>query len=103
MMLYQLIGVLEEADPDSVVKLGFHNPHSYRGYYEDLAFEPALNVRVGDMLADAQSALGATFQGYKGGDFTMSSHTDCWLADYGSCGETIGALLLSYMLKDVVE
>lgn len=100
MVLDELIKVLEQADPNVVVKRGFDSPHSYRGYYHDLAFEPAFNIRVGDMLAAARGALGDTFKGYKGGDYTMHGYTDCWLANYGECGETIGALLLSYMLKD---
>jgi hypothetical protein len=101
MTLGELITMLEQEDPKRVVKHGFDNPHSYRGYYHDLAFEPAFNVPVGEMLAAARSALGATYEGYKGGDYTMSDYTDCWLASYGDCGETIGALLVSLMLKEV--
>ncbi|CAO0827074.1 hypothetical protein ACTFBT_01180 [Streptomyces microflavus] len=102
MVLENLIEMLEAADPDTVVKHGFTNPHSYRGYYHDLAFEPASNVRVGDMLADARGALGETFEGWKGGDFEMGRYTDCWLSFEGqSGGETIGRLLVTYMLGDV--
>ncbi len=50
------------------------------------------------MLDCAKSSLGQTFRGYKGGDYTMSAHTDVWLAFYGSTGETIGPVLLGYML-----
>ncbi|MFB8071112.1 hypothetical protein [Streptomyces californicus] len=102
MVLEDLIEMLEAADPDTVVKHGFTNPHSYRGYYHDLAFEPASNVRVGDMLEDARGALGETFEGWKGGDFTMNGYTDCWLSVEGySSGETLGPLLVTYMLEDV--
>lgn len=96
--LAELIARLETADPTQVVKHGFHNPQSYRGFYEDLAFEPATDITVGEMLDAARSALGETFEGYKGGYFTMRQHTDCWLAEYGCLGETIGALLLDLML-----
>lgn len=98
MTLAELITALEAADPAQVVAHGFRNPHSYRGDYMDLAFEPASDVTVADMLADARSALGATFEGYKGGDFTMSGYTDCWLAEYGCLGETLGPLLVQLML-----
>lgn len=98
MELGELITALEQADARLVVPSGFTNPHSYRGYYDDLAFEPASNVTVAAMLADAQSALGATYEGYKGGEFTMNQHTDCWLAFYGCVGETIGSTLLQLML-----
>jgi hypothetical protein len=98
MTLGELITALEAADPEQTVRHGFTNPHSYRGSYYDLAFEPAWDVTVGDMLADARSALGATFEGYKGGDFVMGEHADCWLASWGNLGETIGPLLLELML-----
>jgi len=100
MMLGDLITALEQADPDLVVPWGFRGPHSYRGDYDQLAFEPAANVSVGEMLADARSALGATYTGYKGGEYTtMDEYTDCWIAPYGTgMGETIGPMLLRYMI-----
>ncbi|MFF1417618.1 hypothetical protein [Streptomyces sp. NPDC058280] len=102
MSLDELIKALEAVDPATVVRRGFHNPHSYRGYYHDLAFEPAFNVTVGEMLADARSARGETYEGWKGGDFKMSGHTDCWLSEEGTCsGETLGRTLVRYMLGDV--
>ncbi|MEU8902144.1 MazG-like family protein [Streptomyces mirabilis] len=101
MMLKDLITALEAADPNQTVRHGFANPHSYRGYYMDLAFEPAANVTVAAMLADARSALGATYQGYKGGDFTMDAYTDCWLSLEGEAsGDSLGSLLLQLMLAD---
>jgi hypothetical protein len=99
MTLGELIARLEAANPNQVVHHGFTNPHSYRGDYMDLAFEPAANITVADMLAAARSALGTTFQGWKGGDFTMTDHTWCWLSQEGDAsGETISALLLDFML-----
>lgn len=100
MTLEELITALESHDQAKVVPHGFANPHSYRGDYCDLAFEPAANVTVGSMLNAARSALGETFQGYKGGDYTMADYTDCWLAEWGCCGETIGPLLLKLMLAE---
>jgi hypothetical protein len=100
MTLGELIEALEKADPDLVVPEGFASPHSYRGYYEDLAFEPAADVTVGAMLEAARSALGTAFEGYKGGWFVMEDYTDCWLAVYGSGGgEGIGPVLVRYMLR----
>lgn len=99
MTLDELIVALEAADPALVLPLGFSNPHSYRGDYMDLAFEPTANVTVGQMLADARTALGATYQGHKGGDYTMHAYTDCWLAEDGrGDGETIGPVLLTLLL-----
>lgn len=99
MYLGKLIEILESADPELVVPEGFHNPHSYRGFYEDLAFEPAMNVTVGAMLKCAREALGTTYQGYKGGDYTMHEYTDVWIANYGSEGDGISEMLIRYMLK----
>lgn len=61
------------------------NPSSYRGYYEDLAFniqsEP---ITVSELLSEAKSALGETFVGYKGGNFVMERDTPLWASPYGS-------------------
>ncbi len=61
--LDELIEILAAEPADKVVAVGFHRPHSYRGYYEDLAFEVTTNVTVGTMLAEARSALDSTYQG----------------------------------------
>lgn len=98
MYLRELIDELKTHDPKKECRPGFHHPHSYRGCYGDLAFAPCAVATVGDMLQAAEQALGDTFQGYKGGDFTMGECTDCWLAHYGRTGETIGPLLLWFML-----
>jgi hypothetical protein len=91
----------QEPDQARRIKVGFDNPHSYRGYYMDVAFELAQDVSIGQMLAAAESALGATFQGWKGGDYTMSKYTDTWLVEREGCvGETIGAVLLDFLLQD---
>lgn len=98
MNLGELIAALESADPEHVVAVGFANPHSYRGWYDELAFEPAENVTVASMLACAREALGAVYTGYKGGDFRMGEYTTVHLARYGQTGEEIGPVLVSYML-----
>lgn len=89
------------AEPDQarVVPVGFHNPHSYRGFYDELAFEVTENITVADMLAAARSADGTTYQGWKGGDFTMELYTHCHLvSEAGCCGESLGAVLLDSLL-----
>lgn len=99
--LGQLIDHLNKHDPNKKVRIGFNNPHSYRGYYDELAFEPAENITVVEMLAAAHSALGATYQGYKGGDFTMKDYTPVWISRYGGLsGQGIGSLLMYYMLGE---
>ena len=88
MRLRDLIEFLKTQPPDKVFN-GFHRPHSYRGYYDELAFEPDEHARIGDMLSAAESALGKTFQGYKGGDYVMLEMTPVHIAEYGRCGEPI--------------
>lgn len=98
MTLDELIKALEAEDAAKVLPLGFTCPHSYRWDYSELAFEPTANVTVGEMLAAARSALGATFQGWKGGEYTMSGYTDCHLAQQGDLGEQLGPILLTLLL-----
>jgi len=94
-----IIAALEAEDPARILPYGFNEPHSYRGHYEELAFEPAENITVGEMLAACRSALGATFQGWKGGDYTMDADTECWIAVRGETSDNrIGPLLLKMML-----
>lgn len=88
--------------PNMIVKIGFHNPHSYRGYYEDLAFEPKLNVSLKEMLEAAQGALGTQYPGWKGGEYTMKDYSTVWISEEGRAdGQSVSKILLSYMLEDL--
>lgn len=103
MTLGDLIKFLESLPPEAVVPFGFgEGAHSYRGYYEDVAFTPKQNARICDMSAVAMSALGKTFQGWKGGDFEMNEYTDCWIAERGECGSAISETLCQ-MWKWAIE
>ena len=103
MYLGELIEYLENKDKSIVALKGFGEAGSFRGYYEQIAFEPKDNVTVGEMLVEAQKALGATFHGYKGGEFEMYEYTDVWIAEYGTChdAQKIGILLLDYMTGSI--
>lgn len=103
MRLGELIKILRSADPDLVIRWGFGAPHSYRGNYVELAFDPAENVTVGSMLTHAESALNKQFTGYKGGEFLMDEHTDVWIANSwdgrdDEQTQCVGQMLLNYML-----
>lgn len=93
MLLENLIEHLERLDPKAVIKLngttkisGFD---SYRGSYAHLCIEPASETEfdpvetVGDLLALANGANGETYEGYKGGHFTMGDASPIWIAKYG--------------------
>jgi len=94
--LGDLIRWLETQDEDLIVKDGFSSPHSDRGSYEELAFTPEAEARLGDMLASAKSAVGATFIGWKGGEFTMKDYTSVYIGKYGECGDPITPIHFKY-------
>ena len=50
MQLGELIKRLEVEQQNQIVPMGFDSPHSYRGDYYCLAFEPAENISVAEML-----------------------------------------------------
>ena len=66
MTLGNLIEWLNQQEPEIVVKDGFGSPHSDRGDYFKLAFDPIPEASIARMLIFARSALGATFLGYMG-------------------------------------
>ena len=91
--LGELIAKLEQHDPDSIVcfeSATFPNYYpgsydSYRGYYEMLAISRSdIPATVGQFLKASLDAVGETFTGYKGGEYTMTRHTPVWVSDYGS-------------------
>ena len=100
MNLGKLIAFLEKLDPDKAAHIGFGNPHSYRGYYHNVAFEIVRDTTVEQMLREAKSAVGSTYGGWKGGDYTMGEYSAVWLAEEGCTGETLGEFALLYMLGE---
>ncbi len=99
MTLDELIAELEKLPPDLVVD-GFNHAHSYRGYYDQLAFEPACGVTIKSMLDECRYAEGRTFTGYKGGEFLMDGLTDCWLAEWGKLGHPIYPVWLRLIVRE---
>jgi len=89
MNLGKLIDRLEQL-PQGLEMEAITSAYSYRGYYCDLAFEPADGkMMVKDVLTLAKAALGEVFTGYKGGDYMMDADTPVWLSNYGECGKKI--------------
>ena len=80
---------------------GWFEGGSYRGYYDCFSAEPAGDYReVFEMIAVLEDAIGSTFTGYKGGEFTMSADTECFYAPYGSTGPLITRGFLKAMFTD---
>lgn len=64
---------------------------SWRGSYAELALNYKTEgeyLPVSKFLDLLKSAIGATFDGYKGGEFTMHEDTPVWVANYGNSGNT---------------
>lgn len=92
MTLGELIEALEAMPTDAEV-VNLCDPHSYRGYYDDLAFERGEGTRpAAELLRECRIANGSTFTGYKGGEFRMGEQTPVWVAAYGCCGERLMAI-----------
>lgn len=107
-MLKHLIKFLETRNPDERPIIGFNNPHSYRGYYNELAFEPCdgSETTAGEMLTCCKEALENVYQGWKGGDYTYDENTQCWLSYKGSVSSnTLGSITISLMfgIKPSIE
>lgn len=97
MTLGELISTLKRKRPETPVYLDFVHfvpdcqVHSYRGYYEDLAigYKSGGECNVGDLLAALEKANGATFYGYKGGEYVMGDDTVVWVANDSEAGGTV--------------
>lgn len=99
MSLGQIIRRLECCAEDAEVYFDFCSIvpttlMSYRGYYDQLALGFKLlekmsdTVKVKDLLKILREGNGKTFEGYKGGDFTMKLTTPVWVDNYGNCTST---------------
>lgn len=92
MTLGRLIDALEGM-PKGAKVAALNSAHSYRGYYNDLAFEVNEGTRpAADLLKECKAAMGQVFCGYKGGDYEMGALTPVWLASYGCSGVKLMAL-----------
>lgn len=90
--LGKLIETLKSLDPNRFIQ-GIVEPHSYRGYYSDLSFEPTEEKQtVENALKIAKECLGEKFIGYKGGDFYMTKNTPLWIAHYGYTADRLMGL-----------
>lgn len=86
-----------------------HGLHSYRGYYDHLAVgyesshernvrfqrsgligerQAAPSCRVPEFLKALKNAIGGTYTGWKGGEYTMDEETPIWVADSGDATGT---------------
>lgn len=81
------------SEPDVTFDFEYMRPSeidSWRGIYAELAlsFEYKGSKSLSEFIVMLKEAVGKTYTGYKGGDFTMSRHTPVWVANYGNSGNT---------------
>lgn len=102
MTLEELIDALRFIPASTPVEYGFGSPHSWRGSYSELAFQPVRKTTVGAMQIHAQSALYATFTGYKGGTYRMDPDTPVHIQTHDGCDDDdeLTALLLEKMVPE---
>lgn len=100
MTLGELIEILEKHDPEIKLPTGLGNPHSWRGAYNEIAFEIVKNTTVGEMLAAARSIDDKVMTGYKGGEYTMNRDTKINIDNYDNYGSyTEGRQMWELLLK----
>lgn len=88
--LGQLIDALAKCPKDREVMFDFCGIgpttfDSYRGYYDHLAlgYKDDHRIRAGELLELAQACVGATYTGWKGGEYRMTRDTPVWVANPG--------------------
>lgn len=59
--------------------------HSYRGYYDQLSVgKHNEETTVAEFVRMLEDATGATYTGYKGGQYRMNDYTMVWQSEYGT-------------------
>lgn len=96
MMLGRLIKLLEGQIPENEClvlapkRLSPGSAHSYRGYYDQLAFDVSEDIStVAVFLGKLRDCVGKTFTGYKGGEYLMDLSTQVWISEYAEAHPTI--------------
>jgi hypothetical protein len=104
MTLGTLIRLLETLPPDRVCPVGLHKPHSWRGIYSSLAFEPGPPMPVRQILNAARQCVGREFVGWKGGNYLMDLDTDVYVSTRGKSygwGSGLSPLALALIVGDL--
>lgn len=97
MSLGELVEALELLDAETKV-CGFGEPHSYRGYYADIAFEPSNEcITAIELRRKVKGCVGQTFHGWKGGDYEMVDATRVWISEVGTAS---GLRLSGLLIRD---
>lgn len=87
---------------DFKIPLGFGEPISWRGNYQDLALPSKHNTTLGRMLIDAQSAVGEVMTGYKGGEYLMTLDTLVYVDEYSSYTPEEDQINIEGFLRNII-
>ena len=93
MTLNELMNTLSMLPKDLMIS-GLDNPHSYRGDYYELGLEPTGMRTVGQVLEVLEEAYENTYEGYKGGEYTMYGGVTVYCAVEGYTGSEITGVTL---------
>lgn len=96
MILQELIDLLREQPDARLVRYSTNTGDgrplypdtfaSWRGVYAQLTLAPSREpVTCGQLLARAEDADGAVFEGWKGGEYSMDGSSPVWADDVGEC------------------
>lgn len=94
--LGQILKELKSHEPGAEVYFDFEharpvNIDSYRGYYEDLSLGfdfSSQPMKCEELVKLLRGCIGRSFEGYKGGEYTMDEETTVWVANHGNTGGT---------------
>ena len=103
MTLGEYIKILENVeDKNKMLKKGLGDPDSWRGSYEELAFDIVENITIQEMIDCAKNCIGKQFTGYKGGKYIFDEDTTINIDSYGdyTCGTKLWSFLLELLLAD---
>lgn len=100
--LGDVLVALQKEDPEKMLKFGLTYGHSYRGYYDQVAFELSPYISVGNMKKEVEEAVNHTYTGWKGGEYSMNLTTPVWVADLGGTGDPLTRLTLMLLLSNEI-
>lgn len=103
--LGELINLLKMANPQFYVRFGTSDVrlptklHSYRGIYEHLAlgYDDKSDITVFSLVEILNQAVGKKFNGWKGGQYTMTYKTPIWMAN---ANESDGKIITGLRFED---
>lgn len=95
-IISKLEAIPEREDDEATVCFDFEylrptSLDSWRGSYNELALgfsDDGQEPKLSDFIKHLKDAVGKEYEGYKGGEYTMSRHTPVWVANHGNAGST---------------